>query len=311
MERKGSSWPRRGTRGDYWAALLSGRSDRPAAWPRRGSVKAYPVRGRRRRSLAKASRGHSSGRAGAIGSALVFCLALAFLALPYLPVAELWAGPVRAAPPAALPAEAPEPELTDVGQPATVQSTPPASVSGIVIPPDLSAGDTVVPLGELRPRPALPARLRVPAIDVDAPIIGLGVLAGGELAAPSQAGDVGWFKLGVRPGEVGNALLDGHLDWYRAVGVFYYLGKLAPGDKVSVVDAAGTQYDFRVVWTELVPVDNAPMERIVGQTPVPALTLITCGGQWNRAAGEYTHRWVVRAVAALPPALRGHGVRSY
>ena len=31
---------------------------------------------------------------------------------------------------------------------------------------------------------------------------------------------------------------------------------------------------------------------------MPSLTLITCGGQWDRAAKEYTHRWVVRAVAA-------------
>jgi sortase (surface protein transpeptidase) len=311
LEQKGSSWPRRGSEGEYWSVRLAASPSRPATWPQRGSVKAYPVRGRRRRPTFRAHSGRGSGRIGAITSALVLCLALAFLVLPYLPIADLGAGPVRAAPPAVQPVEVPEPDPADVGQPAAVPATPPSGVSRFVPPESLSTSAAPGPSLDVWRHADLPVRLRIPAIDVDAPIVSLGLLAGGELAAPSLAGDVGWFKLGVKPGEAGNALLDGHLDWYRAVGVFYYLGKLTPGDTVSVVDAAGTEHTFRVVWKELVPVDKAPMERIVGQTPVPAVTLITCGGQWNSAAKEYTHRWVVRAVAMLPPAWRGQAVRAY
>jgi sortase (surface protein transpeptidase) len=133
---------------------------------------------------------------------------------------------------------------------------------------------------------------------VDAPIVDVGLTSDKQLESPREAHQVGWYAAGARPGEPGNALFDGHLDWYRAAGVFWALGKLEPGDEIVTQAANGEQVRFVVEWKELYEVDKAPLERIFGPTSGPTVTLITCGGQFDRTSKSYTHRWVVRAIAS-------------
>ncbi|MHB1134071.1 MAG: class F sortase [Chloroflexota bacterium] len=262
-----------GTSGSAWTSRAG---PRPA--PRRGGYRPPPPVNRRLRVFS---------------SILFLGFALAFLAWPYWSQASAQPeAPVVATPPAVVIA----PPATSTSVPtATSTATAPATTVALA-----SSTATPAPTPSPTPRalPAVPVRLRIPAIGVDAPIIGVGLLRDGEMEAPSRADQVGWFKLGVRPGAVGNALLDGHLDWLSSVAVFYRLGKLEPGDPITVLDANGAAWRFRVEWKELVPADKPPMERIVGQTTVPALTLITCGGKFNRATQDFSHRWVVRAVEA-------------
>ena len=233
---------------------------------------------------------------------LLLTLALGFLAWPYLPFS--WNAPTASTPP---PAEGAAVAIPPTLSPEATASAPQAPVVSNAA--TATPGPGVAPVSptpaRVLPLPDVPVRLRIPRIAVDAPIVGVGVLGNGELDAPHQPDQVGWFNLGPRPGEVGNALLDGHFDWI-SIAVFYYLGKLEKGDRVVVVDTSGNEHRFLVDWKELVPADKAPMAGIVGATDVPALTLITCGGQFNRTTGEYTHRWVVRAVAAPPRRPVGH-----
>jgi sortase (surface protein transpeptidase) len=143
----------------------------------------------------------------------------------------------------------------------------------------------------------LPTRILAPAIGLDAPIVAVKVDASGAMGTPRTAGEVGWY--GPRPGEQGNALFAGHVDWLVAgqpvKGSFYLLSKLNIGDLVNVRSADGRTHSFRIEWKQYYQANKAPVEEITGPTDQASITLITCGGQFDRSLRSYVGRWVVRA----------------
>jgi sortase (surface protein transpeptidase) len=143
----------------------------------------------------------------------------------------------------------------------------------------------------------VPARILAPAIGLDAPIIAVKVDASGAMGTPRTAGEVGWY--GPRPGDPGNALFAGHVDWLVAgqpvKGSFYLLSKLKAGDLVSIRAADGQTRSFRVEWNRYYQANKAPVDEITGPTDHSSITLITCGGQFDRSLRSYVGRWIVRA----------------
>jgi hypothetical protein len=97
-----------------------------------------------------------------------------------------------------------------------------------------------------RPPPAPPARLRIPAIGVDAPIEAVGASAAGTLAMPADTRRVGWYAPGVRPGQAGDAVLAGDLDGAGA-DALRRLADLRAGDRVEVELADGRSLTFEVL----------------------------------------------------------------
>ena len=80
-----------------------------------------------------------------------------------------------------------------------------------------------------------PARITIPAIDVDAPFTApLGMLSSTEMETPADPDDVGWFSLSRLPGEIGPAIVAGHVDSRTGPAVFYRLRDLAPGDEITI-----------------------------------------------------------------------------
>ncbi|HVW66672.1 MAG TPA: class F sortase [Candidatus Peribacteraceae bacterium] len=138
-----------------------------------------------------------------------------------------------------------------------------------------------------------PARLVIPSIKVNAPVEDVGLLSDGSMDAPKGWNDVGWYDLGPRPGETGNAVMAGHLDSYIGAAVFWHLDELKPGDTVSVIDTAGNTHQFRVTSMHSYMTDNPPMQKIFGTATGSHLNLITCDGTWNGALQRYDHRLVV------------------
>ena len=158
-------------------------------------------------------------------------------------------------------------------------------------------------LAEARPTPVVTPlsnapldRLVIPKIEVDAPIITLGVDDQGIMQSPRQPFDVGWYDFSARPGTGGNAVFSGHVD-YASVGaaVFWNLRELVPGDLIDVRLADGTDYQYLVVSNVSYPRDDAPIADIVGPTGKDTVTIITCTGTFNRDIHQYSHRLVVRA----------------
>lgn len=141
---------------------------------------------------------------------------------------------------------------------------------------------------------AVPVRLRIPAIGVDAEIEAVEQYRSGRMETPSLVDDVAWYAPGIAPGEIGNAVLAGHLDRIGgAPAVFWKLGKLAVGDDIFVTDSGGAEYHFRVTGVESYPYDAAPLDDIFGFGIRSRLNLITCRGKWDRAGQTYTQRLVV------------------
>ena len=55
----------------------------------------------------------------------------------------------------------------------------------------------------------------------------LGLTADGSVQVPSDIVQVGWFRLGPTPGQLGSAVILGHVDNYTGPGVFFQLRTLA------------------------------------------------------------------------------------
>src|SRR4051794_15573212 len=147
-------------------------------------------------------------------------------------------------------------------------------------------------------RPPPPVAIRIDAAGVYSPVE-TNEIVDGELAAPSGPWVVAWYLQSARPGESGNVVMSGHVDyWNIGPAVFAGLGTLEEGEVIEVTDAAGAAYDYAIAWVRAYPVDAltpTQLREIVGPTAEPSLTLITCSGDFDRDRGEYLMRLVVRA----------------
>ena len=142
---------------------------------------------------------------------------------------------------------------------------------------------------------ATPLRVRVPAIGVDSTLVDLGLDAAGALAAPADPAAAGWYAGGPVPGDVGPAVVAGHVDSAEGPAVFARLRELAPGDEVLVDRSDGTTARFTVTRVERHPKDAFPTAAVYGPTADAQLRLVTCGGAFDRAARSYEDNVVVFA----------------
>ncbi|HEX8227497.1 MAG TPA: class F sortase [Candidatus Saccharimonadales bacterium] len=143
------------------------------------------------------------------------------------------------------------------------------------------------------PNRSLPARLRIPALNVDAKVLYMGTAASGNMDVPTDVADTGWYKHGALPGNTGSAVIAGHVNGRSGQpGVFVGLTKLKPGDMLSVTDTNGLTTDFIVRASKEYGSTEQPDE-VFHSSGGAHLNLITCVGEWNNAERQYSHRLVV------------------
>ena len=142
---------------------------------------------------------------------------------------------------------------------------------------------------------ALPVRLRIPAIGVSTPLVRLGRLRDGSIEVPHDWNTAGWYDQGPRPGQPGPAVILGHVDSKTGPAVFYRLRALRPRDIIRVSLTDGRILIFRVQRLERYPKDEFPTEAVYFPTLDRELRLITCGGEFDSAAGSYRDNIVVYA----------------
>lgn len=137
-----------------------------------------------------------------------------------------------------------------------------------------------------------PIRLTIPAININADIQHLGVTQAGEMEVPNNNIDVGWFDLGPRPGERGDAVIAGHFNGKNGkVGVFAKLDKLKMGDMLFVKDDKGKTTAFVV--RESRTYDPGYANDVFNSNDGVHLNLITCDGVWDETKNSYSKRLVV------------------
>jgi LPXTG-site transpeptidase (sortase) family protein len=140
----------------------------------------------------------------------------------------------------------------------------------------------------------LPARLVIPGIGVDASVEAVATDAQGNMDVPRLASDVGWYEPGPAPGDAGDAVIDGHRDWYSGPAVFARLPNVRVGDEVRVLRRDGGALRFRVASAVSVPATAHPAGLFATSGP-PRLSLITCTGPWDARSRTYPQRLVLDA----------------
>lgn len=164
------------------------------------------------------------------------------------------------------------------------------------IPPTTPAAPA--PTTSAAPVAVEPARVAIPALGLDEPLIPLGIAADGSMEVPVDYDEVGWFTGGGRPGGTGPTVIAAHVDSPTGPAVFQRLNELVVGDVVEVQDASGTRHSYRVTETADYPKAAFPTARVFGATMQDELRVITCGGVFDREAGSYVDNRVVYAVRA-------------
>jgi LPXTG-site transpeptidase (sortase) family protein len=184
----------------------------------------------------------------------------------------------------------PTPTVPPVPTPSPTPTVPPV--------PTPSPTPTVPPVPTPSPTPtvtsfheALPVRLLIPSIKINAPIEFVGLTSSGLMDVPKKLADVAWYKFGPRPGNAGSAVIAGHRGRPHLIPiVFDNLYKLHKGDLVNVRESDGRVISFVVQTTRLYSADASAPE-VFGSTSGSHLNLITC--IWNNAKRVFDKRLVV------------------
>ncbi|MGH4025562.1 MAG: class F sortase [Pseudonocardiaceae bacterium] len=143
---------------------------------------------------------------------------------------------------------------------------------------------------------SVPLAAQIPAIGVaTGELVHLGLTADRALEVPDDAVTAGWFNLSPTPGEIGPSVVAGHVNYASVPGVFARLHEMQPGDVITIDRADGTSAVFTAYDVEQYSKAAFPTERVYGDTDRPELRLITCGGSFDEAAGEYRDNVVVFA----------------
>ena len=201
---------------------------------------------------------------------------------------------------------APQIYASPAGAQASIQSAatsyrPPARATSAPSAP-LAATPSATPAAA--PTALEPFRLVIAKLGLNAPILALGPDATGAMQAPHTRdprnavwGEVYWWDVGYLPGEVGNAVIAGHVNRPDASpATFTHLNWLIPGDHLQVVTVGGIVLTFVVTAknTPLVTVhggNDPTVEAIFGPSLSPNLNLMTCWGEWD--GKEFDRRLVV------------------
>jgi Sortase domain len=166
---------------------------------------------------------------------------------------------------------------------------PAASAAG-----DIGPGGAKVPVLHQ----SLPVSVAIPAIDVQSRLLHLGRNQDGTMQVPdltTSANEAAWYKYSVTPGQIGTAVIEGHVDSYQGPAVFFRLGALRPGNHINVTLADGITAVFRVTGVREYAKAEYPANTIYAPADYAALRVITCGGDFDAATGHYLSSVVVFA----------------
>jgi sortase (surface protein transpeptidase) len=147
----------------------------------------------------------------------------------------------------------------------------------------------------VRKQMPIPVHISIPAIGVDARIVPLGLNPDHTIHVPANIADAGWFRPGPEPGEVGAAVVVGHLASLRGPGVFWRLRYLRRGRviRIRLVDGSTVRFVARSMME--VPKTRFPTKLVYARTKKPTLRLVTCAGLINPVTGHHRDNYIVFA----------------
>ena len=178
---------------------------------------------------------------------------------------------------------------TEATAPQSIPPTTAAAAGAAATAPSLAPSPTAVASGE-------PVRLVIPAIDLDRPLIPVGLDANRVPVVPKH--DVGWYNLSAGPGQGENIVLWGHVLRFKSApqipAPFARLKELKPGAEVVLYDQAGNAHTYVVTQQVWATPDQVEYILPQGQERV---TMVSCIGDKVIVEGtvEMTHRLITIA----------------
>ena len=171
----------------------------------------------------------------------------------------------------------------------TLMYSPRFGSERVEAPTSTSTAATPILLGE-----AEPTRILIPTLDFEAPFSEpLGLEDSGEIEVPDDYVSVGYYKNGPTPGEIGPAVVLGHVDSFKGPAVFYSLGQLEVGDEVNIEREDGSIATFAVTEIERNSQGDFPTEKVYGKLDYAGIRLITCSGVYDKEKLRYSHNLIV------------------
>lgn len=200
-------------------------------------------------------------------------------------------------------------------RPATAQESTPESTPGLVPIQSTTVGELPTsgalrpgPVGQQSPQlrainPTDPVHLVIDKAGINADIVTMGIV-NGVMENPPGPWVVAWYRQTATLGEPGNVVLSGHVDyWNVGPSVFFNLRDLVEGDIMTLIGENESTWDYAVEWSDVLgneELTSGKLQDVVGATDTPSVTLITCGGEFDYANGEYLSRMVVRGRLVQP-----------
>lgn len=173
-------------------------------------------------------------------------------------------------------------------------------VGAPVTQPERSTTTSALAPSPSEPAPAaplvgVPTGLAIPSLEVLAPVVPVGLEDDGAMEVPG-ASDAGWYRYGVAPGNLaGSAVIAAHVDYDDRPGVFLELARLELGAEVAVSDEHGQLHRYVVSERFQVDKELLPVGELFRSDGEHVLTLITCGGSFDRSDRSYADNIVIRA----------------
>ncbi|MEU9187432.1 class F sortase [Streptomyces sp. NPDC048484] len=178
------------------------------------------------------------------------------------------------------------PEQPPVRRP-TLPTRPPWSPQAPQVPQVPQAPQTPLPSQPLQLPRSKPTALSIPSLGLEAPLVGLRLDRRRQLTPPplDKPKLAGWYEGGPSPGEVGTAVVVGHLDTRSGPAVFAGLSTLTPGRLIEARRADGRTAVYTVDAVRTYEKARFPSQEVYGARNRPELRLITCGGVYDRKTG--------------------------
>jgi LPXTG-site transpeptidase (sortase) family protein len=151
---------------------------------------------------------------------------------------------------------------------------------------------------ELKPIYVEPVKLVIESASINIDLVPVGVLEDGSLETPKKWSEGGWYNRGAKVPEAGNVIINAHYDDnYGRPAAFWNLNKVKVDDTLSVTDAIGRVYKYKVTDVFYIGISDPNRLSIFSSDKSKnELTLITCGGVWDAIAHNYNRRLVVKAL---------------
>jgi LPXTG-site transpeptidase (sortase) family protein len=166
-------------------------------------------------------------------------------------------------------------------------------------------------------------RFVITKFGIEAPLTYRKVPPSGVMPNPEGPDDVAYYDFsdfehyGGAPGLGGNSIFAGHVDSGSkpcqngtvpppCEAVLWDLNLLEPGDIIEI-HANGDIFKYEVMTNQPVSasLNDGTWDQIVSSTEEETLTIITCGGDFNRETHEYNNRQVVTATRVTTTASSG------